>query len=57
MWIGVDTHRDINVALCLDERDRKLGELVAETTAAGNRELLTWARSLGAEVRGFAREI
>lgn len=56
VWVGVDTHRDLNVAVSLDERGRKLGELVVPTTAAGNRELLTWARSLGAEVRGFAVE-
>jgi transposase len=32
------------------------GETVVATTAAGNRELLAWARSLGADVRGFAVE-
>jgi hypothetical protein len=56
VWVGVDTHRDLNVAVSLDERGRKLGELVVQTTAAGNRELLAWARSLGAQVRGFAVE-
>jgi transposase len=56
VWVGVDTHRDINVAVSLDERGRKLGELVVATTAAGNRELLAWARALGNEVRGFAVE-
>jgi Transposase len=56
VWAGVDTHRDLSVAVSLDERGRKLGELVVPATAAGNRELLTRARSLGTEVRGFAVE-
>jgi transposase len=56
VWIGVDTHRDFNVAVALDERGRKLSELTVPTTSAGNQSLLTWARSLGEAVRGFAVE-
>ncbi|WP_425264146.1 IS110 family transposase [Streptomyces caeruleatus] len=54
--MGVDTHRDFNVAAALDERGRKLGTLTVPTTSAGNQSLLAWARSLGETVRGFALE-
>ncbi|WP_242608577.1 IS110 family RNA-guided transposase [Actinomadura formosensis] len=56
VWIGVDTHRDINVAVALDERGRRLGDATVPTTSKGNAELLAWARSLGKEMRGFAIE-
>lgn len=48
-WItlGVDTHLDLNVAAALDEQGRLLGTKSVATTAAGHRELLTWAKSLG----------
>jgi transposase len=56
VWIGVDTHRDFNVAAALDERGRKLGELTVPTGARGNAALLAWARSHGGTIRGFAVE-
>lgn len=56
VWVGIDTHRDVNVAVSLDERGRKLGELAVPTTAAGNSALLAWARSYGGTIRGFAVE-
>lgn len=56
VWVGVDTHRDFNVAAALDQRGRKLGELTVPTTAKGNAALLAWARSHGGTIRGFAVE-
>lgn len=45
--IGVDTHRDIHVAVALDHLGRKLGWTEVPTTPAGYDELLEWAQSLG----------
>jgi transposase len=45
--IGVDTHRDIHVAVALDRLGEKLGSLEVETTARGSEELLSFARRLG----------
>lgn len=56
VWVGVDTHRDVNVAVALDERGRRLGDVTVPTTGEGHATLLEWARSLGDEVRGFAVE-
>ncbi|GAB2856309.1 IS110 family transposase [Actinocorallia aurea] len=56
VWVGVDTHRDVNVAVALDERGRRLGEISVDTTRQGNAELVAWARGLGDRVRGFAVE-
>lgn len=45
--IGVDTHRDLNVAVALDEQGHFLGSTVVATTQAGHAELLIWARRHG----------
>ncbi len=45
--LGVDTHLDQHVAVALDERGRRLGELVVPTTIAGYRHLLEWAAGFG----------
>ena len=45
--IGVDTHRDVHVAVALDHLGRKLDTLAIPTTAVGYGELLEWAQSLG----------
>jgi transposase len=56
VWVGVDTHRDVNVAVALDERGRRLGEVKVATNRQGHAELLAWAHDLGQELRGFAVE-
>lgn len=56
VWVGVDTHRDVNVAVALDERGRRLADITVPTTRDGSAALLDWARSLGDELRGFAVE-
>ena len=43
----MDTHKDVHVAVALDERGRYLGELSVATTTRGLRELLAWAEDLG----------
>src|SRR5438093_13335039 len=45
--IGVDTHRDVHVAVALDRLGARLDALEVETNAAGYRRLLEWARALG----------
>jgi len=45
--LGVDTHRDLNVAAVLDERGGELATASFATTAAGHRELLGWAQGFG----------
>jgi transposase len=45
--IGVDTHKDIHVAVVLTAAGVLLGNGKFPTTAAGYRELLAWARSHG----------
>ena len=45
--IGVDTHLDIHVAAALDERGGLLEVESFETTPAGYKKLLDWARSFG----------
>jgi hypothetical protein len=56
VWVGVDTHRDVNVAVALDERGRRLGEVKVPTDRHGHAELFAWAKDLGHELRGFAVE-
>jgi transposase len=61
VWIGVDTHTDVNVAAAVDEAGRTIGDgaptsIAVPTTPAGNGELLAWARSLGETVVAFAVE-
>jgi hypothetical protein len=41
--LGVDTHKDIHVALALDGFGRRLGTLSVPTTPAGYEELVEWA--------------
>lgn len=45
--LGVDTHKDVHVAVALDELGRHLGELKVPTTVEGYRKLLRWAEQLG----------
>lgn len=45
--VGVDTHKDVNVAVALDGQGRKLGSTTVSTGADGHRILLTWAKGLG----------
>lgn len=45
--VGVDTHRDVHVAVALDHLGRKLDILEVPTTTAGYREVLEWAQSFG----------
>lgn len=61
VWVGVDTHKDVNVAAAVDEAGRTIGDgapasIGVPTTPAGNAELLAWARSLGETVVAFAVE-
>jgi transposase len=52
--IGVDTHLDVHVAVALDERGVRLGEIHVPTTLAGYRQLERWAVGLGSvEVFGI----
>ena len=44
--IGVDTHKDVHVAVALDPLGVQLDSLEIATTAAGYRSLLCWARQL-----------
>jgi transposase len=53
--VGVDTHRDIHVAVALDALGGWLGERSVRTTRAGYAELIGWARSQG-KVRAFGVE-
>lgn len=45
--LGVDTHRDSNVAAVLDGLGRELATREFPTTAEGNSELVGWAESFG----------
>lgn len=45
--VGVDTHRDFNVAVTLDAQGRFLGSTSVPTTRSGHAALLTWARRQG----------
>lgn len=53
--VGVDTHKDSHVAQAKDQLGRRIGEKIIPTTAAGYRDLLTWAEHLG-EVETFGLE-
>jgi len=48
--IGVDTHKDVHVAVALDGLGAQLDSREVETTAAGYRSVLSWALELGAPV-------
>jgi len=45
--VGVDTHRDVHVAVALDHLGRKLGWIEIPTTRGGYQRLLEWAQSFG----------
>jgi len=45
--VGVDTHRDVHVAVAKDELGRTIGQTTTPATAEGYRSLLSWARGLG----------
>jgi transposase len=53
--IGVDTHKDVHVAVALSGLGARLGEVSAPATADGYRQLADWARSHGA-VQAFGVE-
>src|SRR5918994_1955139 len=52
--IGVDTHKDLHVAVALDGLGAQLDSREIATTPAGYRSLLSWAQELG--VPAFAIE-
>lgn len=45
--IGVDTHKEVHVAVALDALGVRLGSREIATTAVGYRSLLSWAQELG----------
>ncbi len=45
--VGVDTHKDLHVAVALDQLGRWLDAIEIPTTSAGYAELLGWASDLG----------
>src|SRR3712207_1302379 len=45
--VGVDTHKDIHVAVALDGLGRRLGTLSVPTSLAGYKELVAWANGFG----------
>jgi transposase len=45
--VGVDTHRDVHVAVALDQLGRRFDQIELATTRAGYERLLAWAESLG----------
>jgi len=45
--VGVDTHRDVHVAVALSGVGANLGTTSVPTTVAGSSELLRWAQALG----------
>ena len=53
--IGVDTHKDMHVAVALDGLGRRLDSTTIPTTTAGYRALVAWADALGA-VEAFGVE-
>ena len=53
--IGVDTHKDVHVAVALDDLGRRLDSTTIATTTAGYRALVAWGDALGT-VEAFAVE-
>ena len=45
--VGVDTHKDLHVAVALDGLGRRLGTLNVPTSLAGYKELVAWANGFG----------
>ena len=53
--IGVDTHKDLHVAVAVDALGRRLAESSTPATAAGYQELYRWAKTLG-DIEAFGIE-
>jgi len=53
--VGVDTHKDIHVAVDIDTLGRRQGQLAVSATAAGYQQLHRWALDLGPN-QGFGVE-
>lgn len=53
--VGIDAHKRTHTAVAVDEIGRQLGTRTIAATTEGHLELLSWAKSLGAELR-FAVE-
>jgi len=52
--VGVDTHKDVHVAVALDGLGRKLDSITIATTRKGYGQLVSWAKGLGSiEVFGL----
>jgi transposase len=49
--IGVDTHKDVHVAVAIDRCGAQLDSREVETTETGYRSLLSWALELGVPYR------
>ncbi len=45
--LGIDTHKDVHVAVALNQLGRRLGELTVPTTTKGYEKLLRWAEGFG----------
>ena len=45
--LGVDSHKDLNVAVALDGQGQLLGAASVATTPAGHSNLLDWAKEFG----------
>lgn len=45
--LGVDTHKDVHVAVALNRLGRRLGEQTVPTTVKGYQKLLRWAEDFG----------
>ena len=54
MAIGIDTHKEVHVAVALDALGAQLDSREIATTPAGYQSLLSWAQELG--VPAFAVE-
>lgn len=54
--IGVDTHKDLHVAVALDTVGRRLAERTTPATAAGYQQLYHWAEELGDVEASGSRE-
>jgi hypothetical protein len=49
--VGVDTHKDVHVAVTLDELGRRLGVATFPTDDAHHRQLWQWAAAFGPVIR------
>jgi transposase len=45
--VGIDTHKDVHLAVAVDGLGRRLGELSVETSSAGLDQLRWWAEQFG----------